>query len=162
MVITEDGEYEFLSEDKLEALVKVARLQQEVGEQEHVYCDVNPSPTLIVAKKALTLQLQDEPEQRCNLFQTKTRINGRSIKVIIGGGSCHNLASQELCSKFKLKYKKHPRPYHVQWLSGSGTIKIQYTIEVSSKIGAYEDMIEYDVVPMIVYHLLLRRPWQYD
>lgn len=101
--------------------------------EDQVYRDIDPSPALIVPK-TLTLQLQDEPEQRCNLFQTKDGINGRPIKEIIDGGSCHDLASEELCTKLKLKYKHHPHPYHIQWLSDSGTVKIQFTIDVSFKI----------------------------
>ena len=50
----------------------------------------------------------------------------------------------------------------VQWISDSGTIQVQHTVHVSFKIGAYEDIIECDVVPMSVCHLLLGRPWQFD
>ena len=35
-------------------------------------------------------------------------------------------------------------------------------VQVSFKIGAYEDTLECDVVPMTVCHLLLGRPWQFD
>ena len=78
------------------------------------------------------------------------------------GGSYHNLASKELCDKLQLKFKKHPHPYHVQWLSDSGTIKIQHMVQVFFKIGSYEDTVDCDVVPMSVCHLLLGCPWQYD
>jgi hypothetical protein len=87
-------------------------------------------------------------DQRCNIFQTKAGIHGKLIKVIIDGGSCHNLASTELCSKLNLQLRKHAHPYHVQWLSDNGNVKI----------GAYEDMVECDVVPMMVCHVLLGRP----
>ena len=83
------------------------------------------------------------------------------MKVIIDGGSCHNLASEELCCKLQLVKKKHHHPYKVQWLSDSGTIQVEYIVQVSFKIGAYEDTIEFDVVPMSVLHLLLGRPWQF-
>ena len=84
------------------------------------------------------------------------------MKAIIDGGSCHNLASDELCSKLQLVKKKHHHPYKVQWLSDSGTIQVEYIVQVSFKIGAYEDTFERDVVPMSVCHLLLGRPWQFD
>ena len=35
-------------------------------------------------------------------------------------------------------------------------------MQVSFKIGAYEDTLECDVVPVTVFHLLLGRPWQFD
>ena len=57
---------------------------------------------------------------------------------------------------------KHPHPYKVQWLSDSGTIQVEHTVQVSFKIGAYKDTLECDVVPMFVCHLLLGRPWQFD
>src|SRR3990170_4160755 len=53
-------------------------------------------------------------------------------------------------------------PYTVQWLSDSGTLQVEHTVQVSFKIGAYEDTLECDVVPMSVCHLLLGRPWQFD
>ena len=56
---------------------------------------------------------------------------------------------------------KHPRPYKVQWLSGCG-IQVEHIVQFSFKIGAYEDTLECDVVPMSVCHLLLGRPWKFD
>ena len=47
-------------------------------------------------------------------------------------------------------------------LSDSGTIRVEHTVQVSFKIGAYEDTLECDVVPMTICHLLLGRPWQFD
>ena len=108
-------------------------------------CDFDSSPALVVAKKTLTVQNQDEPEQRTNLFHTKAGMQGKSIKVIIDDGSCHNLASQELCDKLGLKLEKHPHPYHVQWLSECGTVKVRYTTKVTFQIGAYADTVECDV-----------------
>ena len=58
--------------------------------------------------------------------------------------------------------RKHLHPYKVQWLSDSGTIRVEHTVQVSFKIGAYEDTLECDVVPMTVCHLLIGRPWQFD
>ena len=83
-------------------------------------------------------------------------------KVIIDGGSCHNLASKEMVDKLGLKLLKHPHPYHVQWLNNSGSIKIAQRVKVPFKVGEYVDTIECDVAPMTVCHLLLGRPWQYD
>ena len=102
-------------------------------------------------------------DQRFNLFQTKAIVGpGKVCKVIIDGGSCHNLASKELCSKLNLKYFPHPNPYYIQWLSDSGEMKINYMVRVEFQIGPYKDIVECDVVPMTVCHLLLGRPWQYD
>ena len=48
------------------------------------------------------------------------------------------------------------------YISDSGAVKIQHMVQVSFKIGAYEDTVDCDVVPMSVCHLLLGRPWKFD
>ena len=101
-----------------------------------------------------TLQHQHDEDQRGHIFHTKAGINGHSVKVIIDGGSCHNLTSKELCSKIQLVKMKHPRPYKVQWLSNSDTIQVEHTVQVSFKISTYEDTLECDVVPMSICHLV--------
>ena len=64
--------------------------------------------------KALSVQLKEEEKvQRVNLFQTQAKVNNKLIMLIIDGGSCHNLASKEMCEKLGLTLIKHPHPYHV-------------------------------------------------
>ena len=150
-----------MSEGETEALEQVDMQRQVNVEEEQVFCDEDSSPALVVSK-VLTLHHQQEEDQRCHIFHTKAGINGRSVKVIIDGGSCHNLASEELCPKLQLPKTKNPHPFKVQWLSDSGTIQVEHRVQVSFKIGAYEDTLECDVVPMTVCHLLLGRPWKFD
>jgi hypothetical protein len=101
--------------------------------------------------------------QRCNLFQTKALVGpDKAFKLIIDCGSCRNLASKELCAKLKLKYIPHPHPYYIQWLSDNGEMKVSHMVRVDFEIGPYKDSIEFDVVPMMVCHLLLGRPLQFD
>ncbi|KAK1648977.1 hypothetical protein QYE76_066782 [Lolium multiflorum] len=165
MITMENGDIETLSEGEYEALVQAAVANEEEYDEESgedpLLCTHDPSPSLVVTR-VLTTQPQAMEDQRCNIFQTRAGIGGKSIKVIIDGGSCHNLASTELCEKLNLTLRKHPHPYHVQWLSDKGNVKIQHTVTVNFKIGPYEDTIECDVVPMTVCHMLLGRPWQFD
>ena len=95
MILNDDGTYDSMSEEEMEALEQVA-MHRRVNEDENdqVLCDEDSSPALVVSK-VLTLQHQQELDQRYHIFHTKAGINGRSIKVIIDGGSCHNLASEE-------------------------------------------------------------------
>jgi hypothetical protein len=162
MIANDDGTYDSMSDEEMEALEHVA-MHRQVNEDEddQVFCDNDSSPALVVSK-VLTLQEQQDEDQRCHIFHTKAGIQGCSVKVIIDGGSCHNLASEELCSKLQLLKKKHRRPYKVQWLSDSGTIQVEHAVQVSFKSGAYEDTLECDVFPMSVCHLHLGRPWQFD
>ena len=96
MILNDDGTYDSMSEDEMEAIEQVAmhRCMNE-DEDDQVFCDEDSSPALVVSK-VLTPQHQQEEDQRCHIFHTKVGINGRSVKVIIDGGSCHNLASEEL------------------------------------------------------------------
>ena len=150
MIFNNDGTYDSMSEEEMEAIEHVAMYRRmNEDEDDEVFCDNDSSPSLVVSK-VLTLQHHQEEYQRCHIFHTKADINGKSVKVIIDGGSCHNLASEELCSKLQLVKRKHPHPYKVQLLSDSGTIRVEHTVQVSFKIGAYEDTLECDVVPMTV------------
>ena len=128
-----------------------------------VYADAANVSTIICTPRVLSVVPKPAEEQRCNLFQTKAIVApGKACKVIIDGGSCHNLASKELCLKLKLKYLPHPNPYYIQWLSDHGEMKISHMVRVNFQIGPYQDTVECDVVPMTVCHLLLGRPWQSD
>ena len=118
--------------------------------------------TLPLSQKVLNVTSSSE-NQRCNLFQTKVIVGpNMACKVIVDGGSCRCFASKELCAKLKLKYIVHPNPYYIQWLSDNWEMKVSYMVRVEFQNGPYKNTIECDVVPMIVCHLLLGRPWQYD
>jgi hypothetical protein len=155
MIANDDDTYDSMSKEEMEALEHMS-MHHQVNEDEdaQIFCNNDPSPALVVSK-ILTLEQQQDEDQHCHIFHTKVGIQGHSVKVIIHGESCHNLASEELCSKLQLAKKKHPRPYKVQWLSDTDTIQVHHTIQVSFKIGAYEDTLEFDVVCMSVCHLLL-------
>lgn len=116
MITMENGDIETLSEGEYEALVQAAVANEEDYDEESgedpLLCVHDPSPSLVVTR-VLTTQPQAIEDQRCNIFQTRADIGGKSIKVIIDGGSCHNLASTELCEKLNLTLRKHPHPYHV-------------------------------------------------
>jgi hypothetical protein len=112
----EDGDLETLSEGEYEALVQAAVDNEEEYDQESgeypLLCVHDPSHSLVVTR-VLTSQPQAIEDQMCNIFQTRVGIGGKSIKVIVDGGSCHNLASTKLCEKLNLMLRKHPHPYHV-------------------------------------------------
>ena len=165
MIVTEDGEYDLASEDECELPAENDKLD-DTQEDEDVDYKTYPFEAghTIVVTKALSVQLKDEKQQsqRFNLFHTQAKANGKLIKVIIDGGSCHNLASKEMCEKLGLTMIKHPHPYHVQWLSDCGDVKVQHMVRVKFSIHDYTDTVDCEVVPMMVCHLLLGRPWQFD
>nr|XP_025875920.1 uncharacterized protein LOC107278868 [Oryza sativa Japonica Group] len=155
IVVNDQGEYESTSEEEQEDSEEENNLEKDICEFE--------SGAALVVTQILSVQMSDaENGQRHNLFQTRAKVQDKVVKVIIDGGSCHNLASKEMVEKLGLKLLKHPHPYHVQWLNNSGSIKIAQRVKVPFKIGEYIDTMECDVAPMTVCHMLLGRPWQYD
>ena len=77
MILNDDGTYDSMSEDEMEAIEQVA-MHQRVNEDEddQVFCDEDRSPALVVSK-VFTLQHHQEEDQRCHIFHTKAGINGR-------------------------------------------------------------------------------------
>jgi hypothetical protein len=62
----------------------------------------------------------------------------------------------------KLKQRRHPDPYKMQWLNDSGALHVTNMVTVPFSIGRYTDQVECDVVLMQACQLLLERPWLYD
>jgi hypothetical protein len=155
IIVNDQGEYESASDEEHEDTEGEDNPEKEV-------CAFETGAALVVTQ-ILSVQMSEaENGQRHNLFQTRAKVEDKVCKVIIDGGSCHNLASKEMVDKLGLKLLKHPHPYHVQWLNNSGSIKIAQRVKVPFKIGEYVDTVECDVAPMTVCHMLLGRPWQYD
>ena len=96
------------------------------------------------------------------MFHTKGVVKERSVRVIIDGGSCNNLASMEMVEKLSLTTRPHPHPYYIQWFNNSGKVKVTRTVRVHFSIATYSDFVDCDVVPMQACSVLLGRPWQFD
>ena len=68
----------------------------------------------LVAQCVLSVQVtQVEKNQRHNLFHTKGVVKERSVRVIIDGGSCNNLASMEMVEKLSLTTRPNLHPYYI-------------------------------------------------
>jgi hypothetical protein len=108
MITRDNGTIDYYSEGEYEAFVQatIAIEADDIGDEEkHVLCTHDTSPSLVT--KVLSTQTQELEDQRCKILQTKAGIHGKSIKVIIDGASCHNLASTELCTKLNRQLRKH-------------------------------------------------------
>ena len=162
LLIRDDGEYSSASDSEE---TQYAMLATDHAAQAEVH--VNPGDAdryeSLVAQRVLSTQVAPpEKNQRHTLFHTKGVVQERSIRIIIDSGSCNNLASTMLVEKLSLPTRKHPNPYHIQWLNDGGKIKVTRSVRVSFSMGAYSDFVDCDVVPMEACSLLLGRPWQYD
>jgi hypothetical protein len=156
MVINAQGELESENEEEVDD-DDMPSLEDADNEQNAVVGD------LLVAGRVLNVQvMEEESNQRENLFQTRCFVNNKVCSVIIDGGSCTNVASTYLVEKLALTTLKHPLPYRLQWLNECGEVKVTRQVLVALSIGKYEDEVLCDVVPMHACHLLLGRPWQYD
>jgi len=73
---------------------------------------------MLVIRRALSgLASQHDMEQRENIFHTRCTMKGMVFSLIIGGGSCANIASKTLVEKLKLSVSPYPSPYIIQWLN---------------------------------------------
>jgi hypothetical protein len=105
-----------------------------------LYGDASPLPTIVCLLKVLSVSL-DSAEQWCNLFQTKAVFGPiKACKVIIDGGSCRNLASEELCTKLKhcstLPFEKGRTPMlsATLWITDSTIVQNIVIIAIVSKL----------------------------
>ena len=98
MIVTEDGGYESASDYDEETLALITREEHGGDDSDHETQYMAPEDAnryeCLVAQRVLSVQVtHDEKNQRHNLFHTKGVVKERSMRVIIDGGSCNNLAS---------------------------------------------------------------------
>src|SRR3954462_11349060 len=101
MTITADGGYESASDYDEETLVLIANEEQgahdDAHDIEYIAPDAADKYASLVAQRVLSVQVtKAEQNQRHNLFHTKGVVKERSVRIIIDGGSCNNLAIMEL------------------------------------------------------------------
>ena len=153
MIATEDGGYESASDydEETWALITSEEHSGVVSDHETQYIAPEDADRYecLVAQRVLSVQVtQAEQNQRHNLFHTKGVVKERSVRVIIDGGSCNNLASMEMVEKLSLTTRPHPHPYYIQWFNNSGKVKVTRTVRVHFSISTYVDYVDCDVVPM--------------
>jgi hypothetical protein len=106
----------------------------------------------LVTRKILLAPRQNIEEHwlRSNIFHTTCTIENRVCNLIIDGGSCENVISQEVVNK-------------LSWLEKGNDIKVTTRCLVNFSIRKkFQDVVMCDVVKMDACHLLLGRPWQFD
>jgi hypothetical protein len=63
----------------------------------------------LVVQRVMSVQLSQAEHNQChNLFQTRGIVNDHAIRIIIGGGSCNNLASIDMVEKLALPTRQCP------------------------------------------------------
>ncbi|XP_062197313.1 uncharacterized protein LOC133900207 [Phragmites australis] len=125
MLIRDDGEYSSASDSED---VQHSMLATDHADNTELHVDSSAADryaNLVVQRVLSTQVVQDEKNQRHNIFHIKGVVQERAVRIIIDGGSCNNLASTTLVEQLSLPTRKHPHPYHVQWLNDGGKIKGQ-------------------------------------
>jgi hypothetical protein len=139
LLIRDNGEYSSTSDSEE---TRHAMLATDHADNEEVHVAPGDADWYesLVAQHVLSTQVaQPENNQRHTLFHTKGVVQERSIRIIIDSGSCNNLASTALVEKISLPTRKHPNPYHSQWLNDGGKIKVTRSVHVSFSLGSYSD-----------------------
>ena len=107
----------------------------------------------------------DVDYQRDNLFHTRCFVKGTACSLVIDSGSFTNVLSTMLIKRLQIPTQDHPKPYKLQWLNDSGTMKVVSQALISFTLGKYKDEVICDVLPMQAGDILLGQPcqpWQFD
>ncbi|XP_010275023.1 PREDICTED: uncharacterized protein LOC104610208 [Nelumbo nucifera] len=115
-----------------------------------------------VVRKLMLSQKNKDTSQRHTLFRTRCTVKGKLFNLIIDSGSQENIICRDVIQKLQLIPEKHPNPYTIGWIKKGGGVRVEERYKVPSSIGKYHDKVYCDIVDMDAYHILLRRPWQFD
>ena len=112
---------------------------KEVGEldsDELVRGDDEKEGVVLVMKKTLLMPRKEDDDEwlRGNIFYSTCSILDKVCKLVINGGSCENIVSQEAVDKLGLKTEEHPHPYKLSWLKKGRDIKVTKRCMVSFSI----------------------------
>ncbi|RVX15355.1 Retrovirus-related Pol polyprotein from transposon 297 [Vitis vinifera] len=105
---------------------------------------------------------EKEDWRRTSIFQTRVACQGRLCTLIIDGGSCSNLASEELVEKLNLKTEDHPNPYQIAWVNDASILVSSRCLVTFNFSNNFELSVWCDVLPMKVAHIMLGKPWLFD
>ena len=98
--------------------------------------DEKEEGVMLVMKKTLLMPRKEDDDEwlRGNIFYSTCSILDKVCKLVINGGSCENIVSQEAVDKLGLKTEEHPHPYKLSWLKKGRDIKVTKRCMVSFSI----------------------------
>ncbi|XP_020697735.1 uncharacterized protein LOC110110547 [Dendrobium catenatum] len=104
-----------------------------------------------------------QSSQRNAIFRTRCTIGERVCDLLIDNGCTENVVSRSLVQALQLKTTKNPQPYKISWVKKGVEISVVDMCRVNFSIGRnYTCEVLCDVIDMVVCHIILGRPWQYD
>ena len=103
--------------------------------------------------------------RRTVIFQTCTKIENKSCKVIVDSGSCINIIASKLITTLGMRLIKHPNPYKVTWIDAT-SIDIHERCQIPIQFATYTDNVWCNILPWMLVisfdHIILGRPWLFD
>jgi len=97
--------------------------------------------------------------RRTVIFQTCTKIDNKSCKVIVDSGSCINAIASKLITTLGMRPVKHPNPYKITWIHAK-SINVHERCQIPIQSATYTDNVSCDILP--IGHIILGRPWLFD
>ena len=110
-------------------------VKEEIQENEEELED--RSHLALITRRLLKTQVieNDVDDQRDNLFHKRCLVKGTPCSLVIDSGSCTNVVSTMLIKRLQIPTQQHPKPYKLQWLSDSGTMKVVSQVLISFNLG---------------------------
>ena len=119
-IVTDDEAHDYINEE---------------NDESEEFREEDPTHISMVTRRALNTHIKEDGlDQRENLFTTRCLVQSVPCSVVIDSGSCTNVVSSILVTRFNLKTQPHPRSYKLQWLSDRGEVRVTQQALVSFKL----------------------------
>ncbi|XP_022876875.1 uncharacterized protein LOC111395090 [Olea europaea var. sylvestris] len=128
---------------------------------EQLECHVEDEVVVSIMRCILSTPVNSHSWKRTSIFHTYIPCNSSFCKLVIDGGSTMNAISTSAVTKFGFKPEPHPRPFKVAWVNRT-SLPVTHRCLVFLTFGPYSEDLYCDILPMVVAHVLLGRPWLYD
>jgi len=93
-----------------------------------------------VVRCTLAQPKQPNDWRRTAIFQTCTKIENKSWKVIVDSGSYINVVASKLITTLGMKLVKHPNPYKVTWIDTT-SIYVQKRCQIPIQFATYTNNV---------------------
>ena len=97
------------------------------------------------------------------MFHIRVITKQTKIDTLIDSGSQTNLISEELVKQLGSTTKSHKKPYPLGWVCKDKILQVIKQCDLNFAITSkFIDEVEFDVVPLDIYGIVLGSPYLYD
>ena len=102
-------------------------------------------------------------DTRIELFHVRVISSHTKIDAFFNSGSQENLISKDLVKKLNLETVPHHKPYPLGWIVKNSNLQVTRKCIFRFSITAnFVDEVEFDVVPLDIYGIILGSTYLYD